>query len=189
MKKINIPSFLPIFESYWSQTVSFKNYFNIDGFYLNGIDWIASSNDGITFLKCLGVLQSRLSEHGITIASMKTPIPAVCHKLLDGGIGLQYAINLDEELDLFVNHQELLKIIQKTSPFSNCLSINLTDGHHESKMNIFLAYLASEKGVFCEGKVWNYIDIMKRVLKLRSQGEFFVESFKPLEVNEKRIMA
>lgn len=30
---------------------------------------------------------------------------------------------------------------------------------------------------------------MKRILKLRSQGEFFEESFKPLEVNESRIAA
>ena len=61
---------------------------------------------------------------------MKTAIPAVCHKLLDGGMGLTYAINSDEELDLFLNHQDLLKIIQNTSPYSNCLSIRLTEGHH-----------------------------------------------------------
>ena len=30
---------------------------------------------------------------------------------------------------------------------------------------------------------------MKKILKLRSQGEFFEESFKPLEVNEKIIKA
>lgn len=30
---------------------------------------------------------------------------------------------------------------------------------------------------------------MKRILKLRSQGEFFEESFKPIEVNENVIKA
>jgi len=44
-------------------------------------------------------------------------------------MGITYGINSDEELDLCLNHQELLKIIQNTSPYSNCLSINLTEGH------------------------------------------------------------
>jgi hypothetical protein len=73
----------------------FKNYFNIDGFYLNGIDWVASSKDGVVLLKCVSILQSRLSEHGITIASMKTKIPAVSQKLLEGGMGINYTINSD----------------------------------------------------------------------------------------------
>ena len=108
----------------------FKNYFNIDGFYLNGIDWLASSAEGVTFLKCLNLLQTRLSEHGITIASCKGKVPALCQKLLEGGIGCKYALNSNEELDLLVDHQQLLKVIQNTSPYSNCVSINLTEGHH-----------------------------------------------------------
>jgi hypothetical protein len=54
-------------------------------------------------------------------------------------------------------------------------------------MNIFLTYLACEKGVVCEGRVQKYEEIMRKLLKLRSQSEFFEESFKTLEVNEKRI--
>ena len=55
-------------------------------------------------------------------------------------------------------------------------------------MNIFLTYLACEKGVLCEGIVQKYEEVIRKILKLRSQAEFFEESFKVLECNEQRII-
>lgn len=82
-----------VFTFYLSLMSYYKNYFDVDGFYLTGIDSLASSTEGLILLKCINILKDRLSEHGITLASSKNKIPAMSLRLLEGGAGIMYSIN------------------------------------------------------------------------------------------------
>lgn len=51
-------------------------------------------------LKCVDILKLRLFEHGVTLASTNSSVSGICHKVLDGGLGIMFTGRADKKIDL-----------------------------------------------------------------------------------------
>lgn len=58
-------------------------------------------------MKCINILNQRLSEGGLTLASSKKEVPGLNQPILEGGLGFTFTYNYDTNLLLSQNHKEL----------------------------------------------------------------------------------
>ena len=56
-------------------------------------------------MKCINILNQRLSEGGLTLASSKKEVAGLNQPILEGGLGFTFTYNYDTNLLLSQNHK------------------------------------------------------------------------------------
>lgn len=135
-------------------------------------------------IKCINILNQRLSDNGLTLASSKKEVPGLNQPILEGGLGFTFTYNYDTNLLLSHTHQELKEKFEKIFTSSNCISIDFDNLDQEHFLNLTFAFFVSQKGVFCKGDFRKIDDQLKKLLFVRKKSDLFDDRAKIISISD-----
>lgn len=136
---------------YLARLSYYMSYFALDGFYYNNVSHLYQKQSGKVVLRCLTLLNQKLCEGGLTIASTKEDIPGLNNQILDGGLGFSFSINENVDCTILQDYDTLQKNWQKIFMLSNSIKINLDPVLENEILQMFFVVFSSKHGVIFEG--------------------------------------
>ena len=145
-------------------------YFALDGFYYNNVSQLYQKEQGKVVLRCLTLLNQKLCEGGLTIASTKDDIPGLNNQILDGGIGFSFSINESVDCTSLQGYDTLQENWQKIFVLSNSIKINLDSVVENDILQLFFVVFSSKHGAIFNGDFSILSTRLEKLLSIRKKS-------------------